>query len=154
MCWGQCGSSARLNESCTNIVQALNIQGWMDPSTNVQGLVMDWLTDSFHEGWLLIIDNADEIEEIFPRKATQSSTSGSVATILMNCANLQQGSIVVTTRDSRLENRLAALDSTLKVPLMSASEAVKLLQTRISCTQYSDSDASELVEELGRLLWL
>jgi tetratricopeptide (TPR) repeat protein len=149
--WINGGSSARLNESYRNIAQALSIPGWIDPSADVQRLVMDWLSDSSREGWLLVIDNADEIEEIFPEKATQTSTKDSVATILRSCANLSQGSVIVTTRDSRLENRLATVESTLKVPLMSNSEALELLQTRISRAKYSHSDASDLVEQLERL---
>jgi tetratricopeptide (TPR) repeat protein len=123
----------------------------MDFTANPQRLVTDWLLDPPHGCWLLILDNADDIEGTFGEDPAGSSPSDSIAKLLRNCSCLSNGSIVVTTRDSRLENRLAIAGSTLEVPEMSTSEALQLLESRISIPEELDHDAQALLVELGLL---
>ena len=104
----------------------------MDPTANFQKLVTDWLLDPSHGSWLLIVDNADDIEDIFSEGPPKTPSGDSIAKLLHNCSSLTERSIVVTTRDSRLESRLLIVGSTLEVTPMSVSEALELLQTNKS----------------------
>lgn len=123
----------------------------MDSTANPQKLVANWLLDNSRKGWLLILDNADDIENTFGEDSAGSSISDPVAKLLRNSSFLHNGSIVVTTRDGRLENRLAILGSTLQVPVMSTWEALGLLKSRIPFLENEEHDAKALLAELGLL---
>jgi tetratricopeptide (TPR) repeat protein len=149
--WINAGSQARRDESYRKIAQTLSIRGCMDSTANPQKLVANWLLDNSIEGWLLILDNADDIEDVFGEDPAGSSPSDSIAKLLRNSSFLHNGSIVVTTRDGRLESRLAILGSTLQVPVMSTWEALGLLKSRIPFLENVEHDAKALLAELGLL---
>ena len=115
-------------------------------------LVYEWLSDEYNGEWLLVIDNADDATTFFANKsggtAQEREDSKSLARYLPQSP---KGSILVTTRDKRVGERLAGREKPIEVLPMSASDSIDLLRSRISEDDWSDADAVRLIEELAYL---
>jgi hypothetical protein len=68
-----------MNQAYKDIVKKLCLPDWNDPNINIFQLVSEWLSDDAHGPWLLVLDNADDIET-FSTKSNPSSV-GSERTV-------------------------------------------------------------------------
>lgn len=62
-----------------------------------------------------------------------------------------KGSVLVTTRDTRVGQRLAGREKALEGLPMTAQDSKDLLQSRIAEEDWDDVDATRLIEELTYL---
>ncbi|KAH8880626.1 hypothetical protein GQ53DRAFT_669498, partial [Thozetella sp. PMI_491] len=99
------------------IGDALGINDINDDNADVIGLVKRALTES-RESWLLIIDNADDIELVFGR--------GQSGGLIKHLPFSLKGSILLTTRNLTVAVRFAR-SNVIRLQQMSRDEAIKLL---------------------------
>jgi tetratricopeptide (TPR) repeat protein len=114
-----------LEEAYLNIAQQLNISGWANNEINAKRLVQHYLNGINAGQWLLIMDNADDIN-----MWTSRSESGSVRDGLMEfLPKSNRGCVVFTTRDEKVAVKLA--HEHIKLTQMTKSEGIKLLRRHL-----------------------
>ncbi|RDW56410.1 hypothetical protein BP6252_14164 [Coleophoma cylindrospora] len=108
--------------------------------------------ESTPDEWLLILDNADDLDAFLGRSTSRDSNLDfSISTYLP-----RHGRLLITTRDRRFQGTVAAAADGMLVGPMSEDEAVDLLlqsipQYLIRNQQGSIAEAQQLVEELDYL---
>ncbi|OHW99554.1 kinesin light chain, partial [Colletotrichum incanum] len=120
-----------------DIGRAFNVRGIEDDKTDVKGLVKAALEQDDIGNWLIVIDNADDVELLF--------TSSKLATYLPSS---RKGSILLTTRNHQAAARFSR-SQVIRLSEMGAIEATQLLCTGLDENQFSDSQSTaQLVEHL------
>jgi tetratricopeptide (TPR) repeat protein len=147
--WVHASSRARFEEAYRDIADRLQLPGRSDPKANVLQLVRNWLQDEANGTWLLILDNADEMNVFYPKQAhasdRPSSPSTSLAEYVPQCRN---GSILITSRNKDAAARLAGGYPRIKgVSVLGEAQALHLLQNKLH-----DASGSEGAVELLLML--
>jgi len=101
----------------------------------------------------MILDNVDDMETLFTALVeTPSAASKQRVALSTYIPRSPNGKVVVTTRDSRVGERLTDRKKCITVPLLAEHEAVRLLYSKLSgdsnCTE---ADAAILVKTLDCL---
>ena len=96
----------------------------------------------------MVLDNADSEAVLFGE--SQASESGNGKVLASFLPRTGQGTIIITSRNASVAERLAGFDNVLQVPIMSEVQALSLVYGRLGpCTD--ENQASELVEALDRI---
>ena len=126
----------------------------LDPSTKQNEQAMDQtsllqptltILESKYQDWILVLDNADDIEQFRPRGENNISTYVP-----------RKGRILITTRDQRFQGEVAAAHDGQHVTPLTDEEANDLLLRSVpfhlnDTVTNSKEIASELLDELGNL---
>ena len=109
-----------------------------------------WLNDETHGPWLLVLDNADSLDTFFDKSfATASTYNESLINQLPHASN---GSILITTRDGRVANRLTDERASIQVNQLSQAEGEELLRSKLPLMdRASDANIRDLLEALAFL---
>ena len=149
--WIHASTIYRVDQAYKDIAKKLCLPGWNDPNVDTFQLVSEWLSNDVHGPWLLVLDNADDMEIFFSSELSSSSVGSEQAvplfTYLPRCPN---GSILVTTRDKRVGERLADGEKATMVLPMAEREAERLLWSK-AAQEGSLDKTNELLEVLGYL---
>ena len=153
MLWVHASTVPRLDQAYKSIARKLNLPGWDDLDLNTFEVVSDWLSE--HGKWLLVLDNADDLD-IFFAAPTCSGSPPVVPIKQMHeyIPRSEDGTILITTRDKRVGYRLADRDEPILVSLMTIEEAETLLRSNTSYEQrlsQKHSEKMKLLEQLGYL---
>lgn len=122
-------------------------------------LVSNWLEQQTMMRWLMVIDNADDMDMFFSNQLQQDNpgegsqaaaapASGNLARYIPDC---NHGSILITTRDKKAGVRLSQGLSPIKIDKMTDDEAYQLLQLIISTQQISVDETVRLFSKLAHL---
>ncbi|KAL9489695.1 hypothetical protein ACSS6W_001972 [Trichoderma asperelloides] len=144
--WVHGGTEAKFEESYRLLADTLTLPGRHDPNANVLALVRDWLQKAESLPWLIILDNADEMETFFPpRSGNGENQREPLASFLPKTGN---GKIVITSRNRSVAEKLTGSHKAIQeVPTMGNLEALKILENKLS--QDIDQDAAiDLVHAL------
>ena len=145
--WLFAGSTDRLLESYTRIAHDLKLPGYQDKETDKFELVENYLSDRKHGEWLLIMDNLDELSG-----HTSDNGKRSTLEIALSLPQTKGGFVLITTRDSRIANRITGSeDRRFAIEPMSTEDAMLLLETKVEDYTLRSSHVEELVSELGLL---
>ena len=141
-----------MDQAYKDIAKKLSIPGCGDPNVNIFQLVSDWLSDDAHGPWLLVLDNADDME-IFSNNANPSSVgSEETSPLVKYLPRSSNGLMLITTRDKRVGERLADREKAIMVSLMAGPESEALLWSKVADEDSWDkTKTSELLEVLGYL---
>ena len=60
--WVHASNNVRFEQAYKSIAATLHLPSWDDPKTDILGLVSRWLSDTNNGRWLMILDNADDID--------------------------------------------------------------------------------------------
>jgi hypothetical protein len=113
-----------------------------DDDSHILMSVRDWLNE--HGPWLLILDNADDLELFFsPTEQTQP--------LVNYLPRSQNGCILITSRDRRVGERLAGRENCISVLPPDQDEAENLLQSKLASDVWDKRAAGTLIEALERL---
>ena len=153
--WVYGGNIARFYQAYKRIAQLLEIPGWDDPEESILELVYSYLSNSTSH-YLLVVDNADNIEHWWPGKYKSGGLLDDPANNLSKyLPERKSGSsqVLITTRDDRVASRLTKASKPLAIQPMSSEEASLLLRSKLSGEEieYEMSEIDCLVEELDRL---
>jgi pentatricopeptide repeat protein len=147
--WVHASNVARFDQAYKHIAASLRLPGHDNPEIDTLQLLCDWLSNENNGAWLMILDNADDIQMFGfgPRPSLpDTNRSKPLHNYLPRSA---KGSIVITTRDKRVSERLADREKSLEVLPLPAQESRQLLQQNLhSPHEWETEDASELLHTL------
>ena len=150
--WTYAGTTAKFEQGYQEIARRLSLPGWDDQKVDTLQLVYEWLSDEYNGEWLLVVDNADDEAAFFAKKHGGPEQGQEISKPLARyLPNSTKGSVLVTTRDKRVGQRLAGREKTIEVLPMTALDSKSLLQSRIAEEDWDDADAMKLIEELSYL---
>jgi tetratricopeptide (TPR) repeat protein len=141
-----------LHQTYLNIAQLLSIPGREDKEADVKKLVREHLSSDNAGQWLLVYDNADDIDMWISKPGSGSGTAQESGGLIDYLPRSKQGSIVFTTRDRKAAVKLAQ-ENMVEIREMNKELSVLLLQ---KCLVNSDlvkneQDAIALLKELTNL---
>jgi tetratricopeptide (TPR) repeat protein len=135
--WISATDPESLHQSYLSIAKKLSIPGWDKDGTDAKHLVQEYLSKGSAGEWLLVFDNADDVD-MWMHKPASEQGSGRLIDYLPRST---QGSIVFTTRDRKAAVKLAA-QNVIEVSEMSADAAKELLQKCLISPGLTDADRS------------
>lgn len=154
MLWVYGGNIARFYQGYKRIAQLLELPGWDDPEESILELVRSWLS-STADSYLLVVDNADNIEHWWPGKY---KSGGSLDDPLKNLSKYlpdesDNSRVLITTRDNRVASRLAKGVQPIAVQPMSNEEAKSLFLSKLQGEkfEFDEVELRDLLEELDNL---
>lgn len=130
----------------------LKLPGRKDPKINILTLVKDWLCNESNGRWMMVVDNADDVEVFYPkRKSGRNDDADVPASLAAFLPQSHNGSILVTSRSRDAAVRLVGSSKrTIEVQAMDKDQAVQLLRNKLE--DASDEDGmADLVDALDRI---
>ena len=146
--WIPATNMESLYQAYVNVAQQLGIPGWKDDKVDVKRLVQEYLSKENTGQWLLVFDNADDINMWVSKPASESG-SGSLIEFLPRS---NQGCIIFTTRDRKTAVKLAH-QNVVEVPEISEEVAKQLLRKYLVNPELTEnySDTKSLLAQLTYL---
>ena len=152
--WVYGGNIARFYQGYKRIAQVLELPGWDNPEESILELVCSWLSSSTSP-YLLVVDNADNIEHWWPGKYKSGGSlddpSRNLSKYLPDGLNNSQ--VLITTRDNRVAGRLAKGAKAIAIQPMSNDEAKSLFLSKLGVQEstLNEVEVRGLLEELDHL---
>jgi tetratricopeptide (TPR) repeat protein len=147
--WVPAISRESFEQAYHEIAKLLCLPGIEDNKTDVKRLVKARLDDENFGPWLLIIDNADDVNILFDDLQEEDN---SVTRLVSDLPRSSKGSTIFTTRTRAAAIKLAA-NNVLALEEFECAEAIEILNTRLLPEhqhQLKDSDAvHEFLEMLA-----
>ena len=141
--WVYAYNAECLRKAFDEIAKQVKIPGHQDPGADTPRLVKEWLESDASGQWLLVVDNVDDTELLYPSKAHCVRYADYLP-------RSETGSILLTTRNGKVGYEFAAAHDVLTLAGMNAEESVHLLSTRLSNSQ-SEELLKQLTQELGQI---
>ncbi|KAH7016535.1 P-loop containing nucleoside triphosphate hydrolase protein, partial [Microdochium trichocladiopsis] len=143
--WVYADTEARFEEAYRGIADRLQLPRRHDPKVDVLQLVYDWLFNAENGQWLMILDNADDVEVFFPRRPDRAGTSVSkqrpLGSLLPQSTN---GRILITSRSREAAQRMTGSKwKTFPMQVMDENQATQLLQKKLR-DEYEEKAAALL----------
>jgi hypothetical protein len=134
------------------IAEHLGLPGWNCPDVDIFKLVSRTLSNSECGRWLLVLDNVDDMETLNHVEANPSSVGDGPNEPLINyIPRSSTGWTLITTRDNSV-GRVLANNEIVKIEPMTPSEALSLLQSKLSLEDNPDQAKTlELIKTLEYL---
>ncbi|KXJ86482.1 P-loop containing nucleoside triphosphate hydrolase protein, partial [Microdochium bolleyi] len=131
--WVHAHSQARFEEAYRGIADRLQLPQRHDPKVDVLQLVYNWLFNAEKGQWLMILDNADDVEVFFPsirnRPRAIVSKQRPFASFLPQSTN---GRILITSRSREVAQRMTGSKwKTFPMQVMDENQATQLLQKKL-----------------------
>ncbi|SCO87692.1 uncharacterized protein FRV6_11819 [Fusarium oxysporum] len=157
--WVHASSNPRFEEAYRSIAQRLQLPRRNDPDVDVLGLVRDWLQTEEAGSWLMILDNADDVNLFYPIHISEAkAVAGLAHESTMAKADQQplaaylpkrrNGSILITSRSMDAAERLTGSHKAVyRVSTMDEAQGLQLFQNKLD----GDFD-SDAVTDLLRAL--
>ncbi|EAQ87914.1 hypothetical protein CHGG_04533 [Chaetomium globosum CBS 148.51] len=151
--WVHASNAERFRQAYASIAQECRVPGYDDPKADVLLLVKAWLERTNCGQWLMVVDNADDMQLFFgqhmgPVNASSSSYEESLGQYLPECP---QGAILVTTRNKPAGLRLTKGKRPIEVGKMDEGETDQLLRAHLDGISVSSSESSALSSRLEHL---
>jgi tetratricopeptide (TPR) repeat protein len=147
--WIPAANMASLEQGYLDAARQLGIPNLDEPKTDVRKLVQTHLSQESAGQWLLILDNADDLD-MWTYRHDSVERSGR----LIDCLpRSEQGCIVFTTRDKKTALGLAPHQNIIEMKEMDEAMATRLLR-KLSFHQElvdNEQDAKALLEQLTYL---
>lgn len=140
MFWVHGGTKNTFIASYRSIADTLDLPGRHEPKVDVLALVRDWLHSADHGPWLLILDNADDVETFFAKDEPVP-----LAAYLPKAGH---GKILVTSRSLTAAEKLVGTHrDIMRLPKMDNSQAMQLFRTKLD-VGWVEAPAAALVQAL------
>ncbi|KAG9240166.1 kinase subdomain-containing protein, partial [Calycina marina] len=120
--WIPATTMESVQQAYLDIAQQLRIPGWKEEDADIQRLVQGFLSRKDGGQWLLVYDNADDIDLWFHKSEDEHTARGLVDYLPRG----KQGAIIFTTRDRKTAFKLTRRN-VVEVPQMDESTARQLL---------------------------
>ncbi|RYP67309.1 hypothetical protein DL771_007327 [Monosporascus sp. 5C6A] len=151
--WVHASNAERFRQAYASIAQECRVPGYDDPKTDVLPLVKRWLETKDRGRWLMVVDNADDMQLFFgqpvePVNAGASSHEGSLGRYLPECSH---GAILATTRNMQVGSRLTKGKRPIEVGKMDGGETDQLLRTWLDGVGIASGELSALSSRLEHL---
>ena len=152
MLWVHASTKARFEEAYRDIADRLELLGRDNPNIDVLRLVSNWLCDQANGKWMMILDNADDIEVFYPKRTlARDESSAAAASLAAYLPQSRNGSILITSRSKDAAARLAGgHKKIMEVQTMDAGQSLQLLRNKLE-DMPDQEGAAELVRALDFL---
>ncbi|KAF5705123.1 gamma-glutamylputrescine oxidoreductase [Fusarium globosum] len=137
--WVYAGNEERMQESYAKILEQFEIPRGENVLSDLE-LVKQWLESKHHKPWLMVVDNADDLNLFY-------GTDG-LSRHLPTCP---QGKLLVTTRNRQVAVRATKGRCLIEIPRMTESEAHDLLGEHLGFLSPDVTDLSMLASKLEYL---
>ncbi|KAF6806860.1 Kinesin light chain 5 [Colletotrichum plurivorum] len=122
--WVHGSTRATFEESYRSVADVLALPRRHDSDVNVLVLVRDWLQREDVSPWLMVIDNADDIQMLFSKNDNE--------TYLSYLPKRENSKILITSRSWDAADKLTGNGRMIfRVPIMEEAQALQLFQTKI-----------------------
>ena len=125
--WIPAARMESLHRAYTNTAEQLCIAGWEDEKADVKRLVQKYLNKESRGQWLLVFDNADDINMWIAKAVSGLQPQQGPPPLLDYLPQSKQGAILFTTRDRKTAVKLAQ-QNVFELPAMEEEVAVQLLE--------------------------
>ncbi|KAL0929464.1 kinesin light chain [Colletotrichum truncatum] len=129
--WVHASNAERFYQAYSSIAQECGIPGYDDPQADMLALVKAWLGKESQGRWLMVIDNADDLQLFFPPSESNTTNmhqlaqpQGGFGHYLPEC---HHGSVLITTRNKQVGSRLVRGKQVIEVKKMVDSETRQLI---------------------------
>ncbi|KAK4248954.1 Tetratricopeptide repeat-domain-containing protein [Corynascus novoguineensis] len=151
--WVHANNAERFRQAYTSIVQECRIPGYDDPKLDILTLVKKWLERKDCCQWLIVIDNADDIQLFFGQQGGSEindlpNDKGNLERYLPEC---RHGAILVTTRNKQVGVKLTKGKHLIEVGKMDEGETDQLLRTYLDGISFASNESSTLSSRLEQL---
>ncbi|KAK3688861.1 P-loop containing nucleoside triphosphate hydrolase protein [Podospora appendiculata] len=144
--WVHASTKDRFREAYREIAHRLQLPGHNDPKTDALRLVFNWLCDENNGQWLMVLDNADDIDMFYPKQGTGQSTGAEPLAFFL--PQTDNGRILVTSRSRDAAARLTGgTQDVLAIQVMNDSQAQQLLRKKLG-DKYEEGAAADLLRAL------
>ncbi len=140
--WVHASSVDRMKKSFLDIARAARIPGWQEPKTDIFELVQDWLEGKRSGRWLLVIDNADDLDFLYEPKGLH---------LAKYFPRSDNGSILMTTRFQKIGLRFTAPANVIPLSGLAGTDSIAILTSK-SHNNTPDPVHDEEYEELANQL--
>ena len=149
--WVHASNLPSLDQGYKYIARKLSLPGWDELDQNTFQTVCDWLSDIEHGPWLMVLDSADDLDLFFPRPAKNGQNTDRPQ-ITRFIPRSSVGTVIITTRDKRVAERLTDRQKPIPVLPMNNAEAQDLLRSKLpEEIGMDENEAADLVDALGNL---
>lgn len=131
--WIYASTADRVKQAYLSIAKELGLAGWDDPTCDKMNLVCEWLNDEGSGKWLLVLDSADDLEVFFGKTPGRSDLARYIP-------HGSHGTLVITSRDKRVCQRLLGNDCIIEIGPMTSSESAHFLASRLPKPQSNLTD--------------
>ena len=150
--WVHCSNYTRFEQAFKEIGRKLKIPLSNDPNVDALQVVKEWLSADENGSWLMVVDNADDMEVLYGPGSNQRNKPPHppFAALTKYLPQSSQGRLLITTRDRRVGDRLA-MQYGKPIPILpfGHEDARQLLLNRIpESDQYDHEGITELFETL------
>ncbi|KJZ69219.1 hypothetical protein HIM_11398 [Hirsutella minnesotensis 3608] len=142
--WVHASIAERFRQSFNTIAQECRIPGHDDPKADVLPLVKRWLEKKSCGRWLMVIDNADDMELFFNPSGPTTSSFASDGNLARHLPQCNHGAILVTTRNKKAAVRFAKGRNPIEVDRMEDNESKNLLRATLEGVSFTPAELSEL----------
>lgn len=129
-----------MKKASCEILKRANVTGWKEPQCNSLQLMKDWFESDESGKWLIVIDNADDIDLLY------NPDEGRLAAYFPRS---ERGSILMTTRNRQIGVKFATHRNIVDLPALTNDESSMLLTTRLGDNPEDHHDRIKLAEALG-----
>jgi GTPase SAR1 family protein len=127
MIWIPATNMESLHQGYLDVARQLGIPGWEDEKADVKRLVQEYLSRDDAGQWLLVFDNADDIEMWTGKPQSSQQHEKASSRLIDYLLKSKQGCIIFTTRDRKAAVKLAQ-QNIVEVSEMDEEVATQLLQ--------------------------
>ena len=136
--WVHAGTRERIEKDYLDIAKEVGIAGWENAEFDQLGMVKDWFERKTQGRWILILDNADDIDMLY-------GDHGRLADYFPHAPN---GAILLTTRNRKVGIKFTESDRTLiHVEALAVAESIRLLQAKIH-SDFGEAEYAHLADAL------
>jgi tetratricopeptide (TPR) repeat protein len=125
--WVHATNGESLHQAYRDVAWQLRIPGWEDENADVKRLVQGHLSRDDAGQWLIVFDNADDIDMWIAKAGSKQESEEGSRGLGDYLPSSGQGSIIFTTRDRRTASKLARQNVVI-IPEMDEVAATQLLQ--------------------------
>jgi tetratricopeptide (TPR) repeat protein len=125
--WIPATNGESLHQAYRDVARQLRIPGWEDENADVKRLVQGHLSRDDAGQWLIVFDNADDIDMWIAKAGSKQESEEGSRGLVDYLPSSGQGSIIFTTRDRKTAAKLAR-QNVVEVPEMDEEAATQLLQ--------------------------
>ncbi|EXK25866.1 hypothetical protein FOMG_17520 [Fusarium oxysporum f. sp. melonis 26406] len=160
--WVYASSKPRFEEAYRAIAERLQLPRRNDPDMDVLRLIRDWLQTEEAGSWLMILDNADDVNLFYPvhnsgtKAVTGLANENTIARtdqqlLAAYLPKSRNGTILITSRSMDAAERLTgSYKAIYSVPTMDDVQGLQLLQNKLD-GDFDGNAATDLLRALDRI---
>ncbi|CAH0028566.1 unnamed protein product [Clonostachys rhizophaga] len=158
--WVHASSETRFEEAYRCIADRLQLPWRNDPNVNVLGLVRDWLQREEVGPWLMVLDNADDVNLFYgtPRAGNDCVLADGNPTLLRGKSSLasflpkrRDGTIFVTSRSLDVAEKLTGSHRAVcRISAMDDIQSLELFRNKVE-GEFDEDSAAALLRALDHI---